>query len=234
MDNIQISAKALGAMAMPDFCPRCFYIKLHTKKLPWQIFPGIFSTIDAYTKKIVHAWIDLSVDRETRKDSRDFLGDFGVLAYEKTPHWSKFKMETPQGITLTGGMDDLWRVPEGYVIPDYKTAKFTANADKLLPMYRTQLNGYAKIAEATGITPVKSIVLIYFEPQTLPGYVEVGHHKNHFDMTFKPHVLSLALDINSIDPLLDRARAIYDGAIPDFGEGCKDCAALNDIIGMAR
>lgn len=229
MENIQISAKVLGQVAMPDFCPRCFYIKLHTKKLPWQLFPGIFSTIDAYTKKIVHAWIDMKAKGSPHFP--DFLKDFRVQSYEKAPHWSKFKMETPQGITLTGGMDDLWGVPGGFVIPDYKTAKFTQNADKLLPMYRTQLNGYAKIAEATGIAPVKSIVLIYFEPKTDEGYVATNHHPTHFNMTFKPHVLSLALDVESVDPLLTRAREIYDGGDPEPTPGCKDCDALSFIVG---
>lgn len=60
MEQIKISAKNLGAVAMPDFCPRCFWIKLKTaNKLPWQIFPGIFSSIDAYTKHCVHAMIKL-------------------------------------------------------------------------------------------------------------------------------------------------------------------------------
>ena len=51
--QIRISAKNLGQLALPNYCPRCFYIKLKlNNKLPWQIFPGIFSTIDSYSKKI--------------------------------------------------------------------------------------------------------------------------------------------------------------------------------------
>jgi len=52
-----ISAKTLGELALPDFCPRCFWLKLHAKHIPYQIFPGIFSSIDAYTTRVVHAWI---------------------------------------------------------------------------------------------------------------------------------------------------------------------------------
>jgi hypothetical protein len=49
----QISAKNLGSLALQDFCPRCFYLKLKLRfKLPFQIFPGIFSSIDSYSKKI--------------------------------------------------------------------------------------------------------------------------------------------------------------------------------------
>jgi len=52
---LRISDKNLGALALPDFCPRCFWIKMKTgNKLPFQIFPGIFSSIDAYTKHVVY------------------------------------------------------------------------------------------------------------------------------------------------------------------------------------
>jgi len=224
MERIRISAKVLGQMAMPDFCERCFWIKLHTKALPWQIFPGIFSTIDAYTKKIVHEWID----QKKGVVVPEFLKDYGVTGYQKCPHWSKFKIETKYGITLSGAADDIWTVPDGIVIPDYKTAKFTANADKLLPMYRVQLNGYAKIAEGIGMGPVVGIPLIYMVPQTEPEDVKTGWGMDRFKMDFVPHVLHL--DFQDIDPLIERARKIYDGTIPSGADKCKDCSAMDEII----
>ena len=51
MEPLRISAKNLGELAKPDFCPRCFWLRTHAKRLPYQIFPGIFSSIDAYTKR---------------------------------------------------------------------------------------------------------------------------------------------------------------------------------------
>ena len=47
MSELCISAKTLGEPVLPDFCPRCFWLKLHARQLPFQIFPGIFSSIDA-------------------------------------------------------------------------------------------------------------------------------------------------------------------------------------------
>jgi hypothetical protein len=45
--QIRISGKDLGALALPDFCPRCFWIRRHAPQgLPFQVFPGIFSSID--------------------------------------------------------------------------------------------------------------------------------------------------------------------------------------------
>ncbi len=55
MTKLRISAKTLGELALPGFCLRCFWLKLHARQLPFQIFPGIFSSIDAYTKRVVHA-----------------------------------------------------------------------------------------------------------------------------------------------------------------------------------
>lgn len=229
MEQFQISAKNLGAMAMPNFCERCFWIKLHAKKLPWQIFPGIFSTIDAYTKKVVRKWIDRYIDNDGSVPS--FMADYEVTGYiEKVPYWKKFRIETKHGITLSGAADDIWTAKNGFVIPDYKTAKFTANADKLLPMYKVQLNGYAMIAEATGFSPVVAIPLIYMVPQTDDPWPEVAaKDSRYFEMSFLPHALPLEMDIGSVDPLLERARKIYDGPVPDGAAGCKDCEALSEI-----
>ena len=55
-EQIRISAKTLGHLfSMPDSCPRCAWIKLNCD-LPYQIFPGIFSSIDSYTKKITWSY----------------------------------------------------------------------------------------------------------------------------------------------------------------------------------
>lgn len=229
MDQFKISAKNLGQIALDTFCPRCFWIKLKVNnKLPWQIFPGIFSTIDAYTKKCAHEWIDRSL-QVNPPIIPTFLADYKVSGYQKSPHWSKFRTATKHLITLTGVTDDIWTVPGGIVIADWKTAKFTENADKLLPMYKVQLNGYAKIADSIGMGPVVGIVLVYMEPQTEEKYVLKNTKADHFDMAFLPKVLPLDLDIESIDPLLERARELYDGCIPERGQNCKDCMALDEI-----
>ena len=235
MESIQISAKVLGQVAMPDFCSRCFWIKLHSKKIPWQIFPGIFSTIDAYTKKIVHQWIDRLMSSEIRDAGcPQFLKDLNINGYLKVPHWSKFRVETEFGIILSGAPDDLLTSPGGVHIPDYKTAKFTANQDKLFPMYEAQVNGYARIAEATGLK-VSGLSLIYMSPQTDQAEVEAnGMHNEIFKMTFLPHYLPVKLDTASLDPLLERARKIYDGSVPDCREKCPDCEALSLIQSLTN
>jgi len=229
MEPIQISAKVLGQVAMPDFCPRCFWIKLHAEKLPWQIFPGIFSSIDAYTKKVVHQWIDRST-----ADRPDFLKALGVTGWLPAPHWSKFRTEIKElGITLSGMADDLFVVPTGIHIPDYKTAKYTKNQDKLFPMYRAQLNGYARIGKALDM-PVASLSLIYMEPQTEEKDAKEGSYPwNHvFKMSFAPKYVEIPVDTESLDPLMETARKIYDGLEPLGNRSCKDCMALAEVVGM--
>ena len=55
-----ISARTLGELKLPYFCPRCFWIALKCKEeFPFQIpLPGIFSTIDAYSKHLIHNYFE--------------------------------------------------------------------------------------------------------------------------------------------------------------------------------
>jgi hypothetical protein len=229
VEHIKISAKVLGQLAMDDFCSRCFWIKMHTKTLPWQIFPGIFSSIDAYTKKVVHHWIDNGT-------MPDFMRGLRVVGYEKTPHWSKFYREIPSmGITLSGVPDDFWVTDAGCLhIPDYKTAKFTKTQDKLFPMYEVQGNGYGWIAAGQG-RDVSGLSLIYMEPVTTEesAKTEAGNADGPWRMQFSPHYLPIEMDFDRIEGLLQRVRLIYDDEIPEDTGTCKDCEALNNIIGIA-
>ncbi len=44
--QIRILAKNLGEVALKQFCARCYWLKLKLENhLPFQIFPGIFSSI---------------------------------------------------------------------------------------------------------------------------------------------------------------------------------------------
>jgi hypothetical protein len=51
-EQIQISAKNLGALALLSFCMRCFWLRMKCHdKLPFQIFPGIFRALMDIPKK---------------------------------------------------------------------------------------------------------------------------------------------------------------------------------------
>ncbi len=193
VDQIRISAKNLGEVALPDFCPRCFWIKLLVhNSLPYQIFPGIFSSIDSYSKKIVHGWFD------EHKSSPPWLTSLGdLLAYRQPPHYSKFNIvDKENDILLTGSPDGVFiRSDHSHIIVDYKTAKYTAAQDKLYPMYETQLNGYAHIGEQCGLAPVSGLALIYTEPVTdqASASSDANHRENGFAMGFVANIHEVPL-----------------------------------------
>ena len=230
MNPLKISAKNLGALAMPTFCPRCFWLKAHLK-LPFQIFPGIFATIDSYSKKVTNVFWEFK-DRLP-----NWFLEFGDLSRPvPTPHHTKFFVVDEQtGIRLTGVPDEIIRRTDGsYFIVDYKTAKFTGSQDQLLPMYDVQLNAYAYIGNRYGFTPVTGIGLVYYEPQTDLGEDDlpavVGERR--FLMPFAPKLLPLELrPEEQIPPLLMQVEAVLRQRRPPKGrDGCQDCERLDELL----
>lgn len=234
-NQIQISAKNLGELAMPNFCPRCFWLKRRlSNKLPFQIFPGIFSSIDSYTKNIINGYFD----NHNRFPS--WLGVLGNLTgYKKPPHFSKFNViDDENNILLTGVPDSIYvKTDHSHVIVDYKTARYTGNQDKLMPMYEVQLNGYALIGENCNYHPVSDLALIYMEPVTDSDALknEENHREDGFAMGFTASIHKVALDLDIIPPLLARTREINKlSSAPDGSIGCKDCQLLDGLLEVTR
>lgn len=216
---LRISAKNLGHLALPDACPRCFWIRTHCK-LPYQIFPGIFSSIDCYTKKVIHLHLDETGGLPS------WLAGFGDLGQPiPVPHHSRFFVIHPEtGVTLTGVPDEMTESDAGIWILDYKTAKFTGNQDTLLPIYRAQLNGYALIAEALYHKPVVGLGLIYFEPVTDITSADGLVDSSGIRMGFRAKLLPIERDVALVPSLLTRAKAIHELLEAPAGrDGCRDC-----------
>ena len=234
MEQIKISAKALGNLALPNFCPRCFWIKMHCEnKLPYQIFPGIFSSIDSYTKKVTNTHFAV------HNQLPAWLGKLGDLGKPvKAPHHSKFQVADQEtDIVLSGTADEIFkREDDSYFIVDYKTAKFTEAQDSLLPCYEVQLNAYAYIGERQGFRPVSGIALVYMEPQTdlTQDKLDSVLKDDGFLMGFSGHVLPLKLEAEQrIPPLLKEVRRIYDLGSPPAGNAeCRDCKLLDELMAI--
>ena len=226
-----ISATELGTYARARFCPRCAWVRLHIKNLPYQSFPGIFSSIDRYNKLIVHNHFD----REGH--APPWLAELGEASqYINPPHWSSFKtLDEETGITLRGEADGIFRLSDGsYVIVDYKTSRYNPDRPGMFSNYEVQLNAYALIAERKGLSPVSNLALIYMEPATDketaqgPGLVDA----KGFTMGFHAKVVPVELRTASLlPPLLRKARSIWDMDAPPAGAGdCKDCAAVDGLL----
>ena len=233
--ELRISAKNLGALALPGFCLRCGWIKLRLgSKLPYQIFPGIFSSIDSYTKKVVHGTFDAT------GGFPPYLDGLGPIArYIDPPHYTKFKRLDPEsGVLLRGTPDAILQLEDGsYVIADYKTARYTGHADFLAPMYDVQLNAYGFIGEENGVAPVSSLALLYFEPETTPeDAVRPESAMEHgFRMGFKSAIKPVERDPSLVTGLLRKAADLMRLDSPPEGrEGCKDCAKLDGLLEVAQ
>jgi len=234
-DQIRISAKNLGAVALDDFCPRCFWIKLKMGyKLPYQIFPGIFSSLDSYSKKVIDSWINAY---GSLPKSLLILGE--VVESIKPPHHSKFYIEDENtNIRLTGNPDAVFRTKENtYLIIDYKTAKFTKVQDSLLPMYEIQLNAYCEIGKQRGFDPVEALYLVYTEPST---DFEDSEYKDFitdegFKLNFVSGIKPIEINPKLISWSLEQTRIIYDLVKPPDGrETCKNCGIMEVLLAIAK
>ena len=229
--QIRISAKHLGQIALADFCPRCFWTRLRcADKLPFQIFPGIFASFDIFQKRVT------SLHHQKYGTAPKWLNAFGDLGEPlPIPHHSVFQtLDTATNILLTGVPDELFSRKDGtLVILDNKTAKFTENQDTLLPMYKTQLNGYGFIAERLGMGKISGLGLVYYEPQTVltAENFDAVLADDGFSMKFQAKLLPLELRLDSIPPLLQKVRAIFDLPTAPAGRtGCKDCRLLDGLL----
>lgn len=229
--RLRISAKNLAQLNMPALCPRCTWIRLHAR-LPYQIFPGIFSSIDAYTKRVIHGFFD------RQDEPPGWLAALGELSgYVRPPHHSKFnRVDEINNILLTGSPDGVFVRPDGsHLIVDYKTSRYTKYQDRLYPLYEAQLNAYAFIGEERGMAPVSGLALLYTEPLTdeTASAARENQRQGGFAMGFAAKVVEVPLKPDMVPRLLAQARAIYDEPAPPDGlSDCDDCQLLDNLLTM--
>jgi hypothetical protein len=121
------------------------------------------------------------------------------------------------------------------LIGDYKTARFTATQDALLPMYVIQLNAYALIAEDLALGRVSGLALIYTEPVTASDVARTDAvvRDEGFAMGFAARLLPIPIDPAPVRRLLLQARAILDHLdAPPPRQGCEDCSRLADVTSL--
>jgi len=240
IEPLTISAKTLGQIVMDDFCPRCFWLSLHVRgKLPFEgPFPGIFSSIDSYSKNIVHDYFDKKGKMPAWYPD---VGDVASYVPGRDLHWRYFSAtDAKTNVKLWGSPDELLKLKDGSVhIVDYKTGKLTRGQDELLPLYIVQLNAYAFIcsSEKKEFAPVSGLSLIYTEPQTSlrsstnPEVMSAQGFALHFSATMKQ--VKLEPD-KMIRDLLAQVRKLYDQQpAPKPKPGCEDCDRFARLVLLA-
>ncbi|MBI4363138.1 MAG: PD-(D/E)XK nuclease family protein [Euryarchaeota archaeon] len=196
--------------------------------------PGIFSSIDSYTKKVVHAHME-----RTGKLPGWFPDVGPVVGCLPVPGAQKYRFLDPgSGVVLTGTPDDILRLRDGsYHIVDYKTARFTGTQDSLFPKYEVQLNAYALIGQHHQVAPVSGLSLIYFEPR---GDLDPDGHlalsRDQMNLGFAPRLLPVEMKAERLlPPLLREVRRIHDMEKPPRGvAGCGECAAVEALARAAN
>ena len=222
-----ISAKNLGSFAMGS-CQKCLWMKARLKfNSPWSIFPGIFSTIDVYSKGISTIQMRQGATRPP------WMSKCGSVKEQlPCPHWSKFSFKDEvSGVTLRGSPDEMFRLEDGTIaIIDYKTSKFTDYQDSLLPMYQTQLGAYKWLAKQTGLGETSVTALVYFEPDPA-GALPERIVESGFQMQFNAHFAPLQTDVNQVLALLKKAKDLVESPKPPASKAkCKDCEMIEKIV----
>lgn len=228
---IRISASRLGEILVDDVCQRCYWLKLHLNHhLPFQTFPSIFSSIDSYTKDIVHSWFD------AHGLPPQWLSQLGPIAsYQEPKHWSEFHtIDHEYNIHLNGVADAIFKRPNAsYIIADYKTARFRDRENKkLMPRYNVQLNTYARIAADCGPAPISHLALVYLEPTTKGPAMNYCDNcrEDGYVMGFQARVIEIPLDDGLLRQAMARTRALFDLTdAPDGAPGCTDCIRILEL-----
>lgn len=209
---------------------------MRVKPLPWQSFPGIFSSIDRYTKQVVvgHLRREERLPRWMASAFHTSAGD--AVEHIAPPHWASFKAtEEATGVTLRGEADAVFRLADGTcAIVDYKTSRYNPDNRSQRRVYRAQLNAYAWIAQRLDFPPVSRLALAYMEPDTGPETADAPELVDAagFALGFRPRVVEVELNPDRIiPPLLRQAARLHAlPAPPEARKGCRDCAALEGVM----
>lgn len=229
-----VSPSKISGLVMPNQCDRCSKIQLHSKT-PWDIFPGIFFSIDRYQKAVIRAYLDTtgSVPPWISPELGEATGYIEGLGYRNFR-----RKDEKTGLIVRGEPDDIYVMSGGtwsYLV-DHKTAKLTDTQRTLGAKYRCQLDFYKWISEAFGNIPaVLKSALIYWEPSWSDDKDQlVAANVSGLAMPLLPTLVEVESDFEfNVRGVLDKAADLIETAAPKGRPGCKDCALFDDIAAWA-
>jgi len=241
--EVRISARDLGQVLLDNFCERCFWL---TKKFPLgqnhpfaSPMPGIVSHADTYIKRVVNTHLQKTGSLPSWLTNA-LNGSFSGLNFQSVHRvnpakWQIRLFDAP--CVLAGEADAIWEFPDGrWFIADYKMASLTQTQERLLPLYRAQLNAYAYLAQKLQKKTVVGLALIYFEPehnaQTIADPALLLRTKEQLMLGFKCTVVPVDLQSPEwVEDLCRQVFSILSSATPPTGkQGCQGCQVLSDWL----
>jgi hypothetical protein len=198
--------------------------------LPYQIFPGIFSSLDSYQKKVIHQYIDRN---EKLPQWLSTLGE--IQGYKPCPSSRKFRvLDKDTNILLTG----RWMI---YFF--YRTGRILSwiirlpNSQKIrMPYYPyTPFNSMGMPILQSVQAFLRYLNWYWYIWNLLPTEEEASRDEyfttDGYLMKFMPQIHPIPLDESQLHPLLHKVRELCDLAQPPEGrEGCENCRLVDKLV----
>ena len=207
-------------------CPRCFYLdnKLGTKRPGFPSF-NLNIAVDELFKK------EFDIHRFA-KTTHPIMQKYGIeavpFAHKSMDSWRDpfvgIECKEPEtGLTVSGGVDDIWVKPDGtLIIVDYKSTSKEGSITELSDspwdmQYTRQLGVYRWLLEQNGFN---------VDPLGYLVYANASKEPDAFDdkLIFETTLVSVPTDIDWILPTLKDIKACLDsGELPKSGHNCEFC-----------
>lgn len=207
-------------------CPRCFYLdnKLGTKRPSFPSF-NLNIAVDELFKK------EFDVHRK-QGTPHPIITKYGIEAVPfkhkdmdvwRDPFVGIEYVEPETGLTISGGVDDIWVKPTGeLIIVDYKSTSKDGSITELSDspwdqQYKRQLGVYRWLLEHNGFTVSETGYLVY---------ANASKDLDAFDdkLIFETTLVSVETDTEWILPTLRKIKECLDSeALPPIGHSCEFC-----------
>ncbi len=223
---LTISATKLAKLALDDVCERCWWLEQQIK-LPYQSFPGVFSTLDKASKLCLEHWV------MTRGLTPPWMSQFSTFkTLIKPPHFTKFGF-THGGLHVRGVADAIVLLEDDtLLIPDFKTAIFTEAQERMVPVYAAQLNCYAMAAENQAIGDVSQIAIVYCQPQAAGEEMDIDRVSG-FGVHFQALAMPVHRNDERIKQMCDRAAGILSQDKPPTPYlQCEECPRVEHMYNI--
>jgi len=231
--ELKLSPSALG-----DFktCPRCFWFdKIHGIKNPRGIFPSLPGGMDRQLKKYYDDCREnktLPLELEDKVPG-NLYQNFDDIDRFRSP-FGRGLCVTIEGITLTGGLDDLLYDEETklYSIIDYKTRASEPKEGATEQYYQTQGDCYDLMLNSNGMQTTHKAYFAYYFPNG------VKHLRNDVvGVYFKCEPVEISTDPDRALKLSQAAiQCLRSGEMPEPSKDCEMCkhiekrTAMQDMI----